>query len=301
MQPTVSIILPAFNRRAFLQEAVESVFAQTFQDWELVIADDGSDAETRSYLGALRDPRLRILCLEHCGNPSRVRNEGIRIAAGRYLAFLDSDDVWAARKLKVQLDALAANPGSRWSYTHCDRIEADGRPLRNDLLAAKKVHGGWIHAALIRLEAWVSMPSVVAERSLVDEIGGFDEAQAFEEQLDFCVRLALKSQVVAIQEPLCSIRAHDQHYSADRIAAIASWDRLYTKFGELVVEEELKAYCKRARARSAVRVAQMQLAENKRGEAAKTLWRSASFSWGDPGWWYGLVRSLPRFLLGGSA
>jgi len=113
--PGVSIILPTFNRTRFLTAAVESVMAQTYADWEMIIADDGSGEQTRDYLRALRDPRIRVLWLEHCGNPARVRNAGIEAAGGRYLAFLDSDDLWAPTKLQRQLAAMGLRPSSRWS------------------------------------------------------------------------------------------------------------------------------------------------------------------------------------------
>src|SRR5262245_25447599 len=127
--PAVSVILPTFNRPKYLRAAIESVFNQTFADWELIVADDGSGEETRSYLLGLAQTRVRTLWLPHTGNPSRVRNAAIKVAGGRYLAFLDSDDVWAPAKLTRQMAALEAHPDRLWSYTGCDRIDEDGRPL----------------------------------------------------------------------------------------------------------------------------------------------------------------------------
>ena len=91
--PLVSVIVPTFNRLLYLRPAVASVFAQTLVDWELIIADDGSDEHTRAYLSALQsEPRVSIIWLPHCGNPAAVRNRALRQARGEYLAFLDSDD-----------------------------------------------------------------------------------------------------------------------------------------------------------------------------------------------------------------
>src|SRR5579872_455926 len=95
----VSVIVPTFNRLRFLKPAIESVYAQTYADWDMTIADDGSDDETRVYLSSLRGLRTRVLQLDHTGNPSYVRNVAIGAATGHYLAFLDSDDVWAPTKL----------------------------------------------------------------------------------------------------------------------------------------------------------------------------------------------------------
>jgi glycosyltransferase involved in cell wall biosynthesis len=97
--PSLSIILPTFNRVRFLGPTIDSVVAQTHTDWEMIIADDGSGAETREYLQRISDPRVRILWLSHCGNPARVRNAAIETATGSHLAFLDSDDLWAPVEL----------------------------------------------------------------------------------------------------------------------------------------------------------------------------------------------------------
>src|SRR5215831_394736 len=86
----VSVVLPTFNRLQFLRAAVESVCAQTFTGWELLIADDGSGGETRGYLQSLAgDPRITVLYLAHSGRPSAARNAALRRARGEYVAFLD--------------------------------------------------------------------------------------------------------------------------------------------------------------------------------------------------------------------
>src|SRR5260221_147392 len=120
MPPLVSIIVPTFNRVKYLRVAVDSVFAQTFEDWELIIADDGSDADTMAYLRTLADvPRVKLLRLSHTGNPPAVRNAALREATAEYIAFLDSDDVWMPEKLEAQLMSLRSHPVRRWSYTGC--------------------------------------------------------------------------------------------------------------------------------------------------------------------------------------
>src|SRR5579872_4243497 len=87
----VSVILPAFNRLQFLRPAIDSILAQTFTDWELIIVDDGSEIETRQYLESFsRDPRVRLIWLQHSGKPAMVRNAGLQSAGGQFVAFMDS-------------------------------------------------------------------------------------------------------------------------------------------------------------------------------------------------------------------
>ncbi|HSY94564.1 MAG TPA: glycosyltransferase family 2 protein, partial [Steroidobacteraceae bacterium] len=103
MPPAVSIIVPTFNRLRLLRRSLASVFEQTFEDWELLIADDGSGPDARAYLEALDDPRVKVLWLSHSGKPAVARNAALRAAQGEYVAFLDSDDLWVPAKLQIQM------------------------------------------------------------------------------------------------------------------------------------------------------------------------------------------------------
>lgn len=296
--PEVSVILPAFNRASFLAASIDSVLSQTFPDWELIIADDGSDAETRNYLRGISHPAVRLIELPHCGNPGRVRNLALAAATGRHVAFQDSDDTWKPRKLETQLRALAAQPGARWSFTGCDRIDSDGAPLPGARPLAAATRDGRVFAQLLRLETFAAMPTVMAERNLVDALGGFDESLRYGEFHDLCLRLALESPAVIVDEPLSSVRAHQQHYSADRVAALASWMRLYEKYSRMAPDSGLRAQSSKMRARTAARLAakHVQLGEPRAALAA--LRDSLRFSWRYADWWADSVRILARSARG---
>jgi glycosyltransferase involved in cell wall biosynthesis len=292
--PNVSVILPTFNRTKYLKLAIESVFAQTYADWEMIIADDGSTEETKAYLRSIGVPQVRTIWLRHSGNPSRVRNAAIDAANGRYLAFLDSDDIWAPSKLEKQIGALRDRGKCRWSYTICDRIDENGHPLANERLGTTVPPEGWIFEPLLRLEVAISMPTVVADRDLVDEIGGFDEQQPFAEWHDLCLRLAMKSEVVALRESLCSVRAHTEHYSADRIAANISWMRLYEKMADLAPSPMLRSYCARMRTETSLNLARLQGDKGNYRVVLTTLRKAFLFSWRYPRWWWGALKRVAR-------
>lgn len=296
--PTVSVILPTYNRTRYLRLAIESVYAQTFADWELIIVDDGSLDDTRAYLRSITDPRVRTIWLQHSGNPSRVRNAGIKAAKGHWLAFLDSDDVWASTKLEKQTGALRDRPEGRWSYTACHRVDEDGQPLVNNRPTRHVVREGWIFESLLmNPDAAIAMPTVVAERDLVDEIGGFDEQLRFEEDHDLCLRLAMRSQVVAVAESLCSVRSHGEHYSADRIGAYASWVQLYGKMAELAPNARLRSRCRRMRATTSVVLAGLEGDKGDYRAVWTTLGRASVFSWRYPEWWFGAMKAVVRPLV----
>jgi glycosyltransferase involved in cell wall biosynthesis len=297
--PSVSVILPTYNRTKFLRLAVESVFAQTYQDWEIIIADDGSAEETIAYLDSIVASGVRILRLMHSGNPSKVRNSAIKLARGRYLAFLDSDDVWASSKLERQISALTDHPQSRWSYSLCNHIDANGRLIPKERRTQTVFSEGWIFEPLLKLQFSVAMPTLVVERDLFQEVGCFDEQQHFGEFHDLCLRLALKSEVVALREPLSAVRMHDQHYSADRVAAHRSWMRLYEKMAALAPDPRLRAYCAKMRAATSIVVARLQGAKGDFKGVSATLREALPFSRRYPTWWYGALRAIVRLTLPG--
>jgi glycosyltransferase involved in cell wall biosynthesis len=291
---SVSVILPSYNRTKFLEAALASALAQSRPALEIIVADDGSAAETRAFLrGATRDA-VRVIELPHSGNPSRVRNAAIAAASGDYLAFLDSDDLWKPDKLEMQAAALSAAAAARWSYTACDRIDEEGAPDPDPRRVPGRMQDGWIFEALLRNEVTIAMPTVMAERALVVALGGFDENLPFGEFHDLCLRLALESQAVSVATPLSSVRSHREHYSADRAAAFLSWTRLYEKYSRLAPEPALRHYSARMRAMTAARHA-AQLATTGHATAARAAMREAMpYSWSYPQWWWRALKTLAK-------
>lgn len=107
--PKFSVIIPTYNRAIVLKEAVRSVLDQTYEDFEIIVSDDGSADNTASMVKEFTDPRLKILTLGHCGVIGAVRNAAIRQANGQLLAFLDSDDIWFKQKLDSVNQAFEAD------------------------------------------------------------------------------------------------------------------------------------------------------------------------------------------------
>jgi glycosyltransferase involved in cell wall biosynthesis len=292
--PTVSVILPVYDRLRFLVPAVESVFAQTVSDWELIVADDGSAEPTRAWLASLRDPRVRVLLLAHSANPSRVRNSALGQARGRHVAFIDSDDLWATTHLERHLEAAHRHPDRRWSYSACGRIDAAGRHLHEQRRSERIPRDGWIFEQLLARRTVIAMPAVVATRELLAAVGGFDEELRFGEFHDLCLRLALRSPVTGIREPLCFVRAHDEHYSANRAAAFAGWMRLYEKHASRAQEANHRAICQRMRAVVALDLARLRRAASGRTAAVETLRSADVFSWRHVSLWGRAVFDLAR-------
>ena len=107
--PLVSVIMPAYNSRNTLADSIQSVVDQTFSDWELLIIDDCSKESMEDIADSFQDSRIRYVRLLSNRGVAKARNAGIAEARGRYIAFLDSDDLWLPKKLERQLDFMQTN------------------------------------------------------------------------------------------------------------------------------------------------------------------------------------------------
>ncbi len=287
-KPDISIIMPTFNRLQFLRPAVESVFAQTFTDWELIIGDDGSGAETRAYLQGLDDPRVRVLWLPHTGKPSVVSNIALREATGEFVAFLDSDDLWLPNKLEAQLESLRKRPERRWSYTKFAVVDGSGRSI----IAARSrdwpTPSGWILEKLLEEVTVIAQPSVVVSRQLLEQLGAFDEelVMCYDDELWF--RLAAHSEIDGLDQPLTLVRRHGHHSGGDVIA----WRdrrRVFEKALRTNRGTHLGPLLRKLRAQMSAGLVKSQASSGKRMSALATLFTSLPHSWAYPRCWLGAL------------
>jgi glycosyltransferase involved in cell wall biosynthesis len=290
----VSVVLPTFDRLRFLRPAIESIYAQTFTDWELIIADDGSGLETRQYLESLAgDPRVKVAWLPHTGRPSMVRNAGLLKAGGKYVAFLDSDDLWAPRKLERQLAALRARDNCRWSYTAFLRVDASGTPLPEEAHRPWVPHEGDIFDQVVTGRASIRTPSVLAARELLAQAGGFDEAMLSAEDYDLWLRLALHSEVAIVDEPLVYVRYHDENHTREWQSAFAGRDRSLSQRQQLV-DSGRRSLLREERMRNALVLAATHAQLGAQGRMLSALWQSLPYSWTYPRWWLGVLKTMLR-------
>ena len=293
-QPLVSIILPTFGRLKYLRPAVNSVYHQSLQEWELVVADDGSDEETRAYLRMLEDDRrVKLVWLAHTGIPAVVRNAALREARGEYIAFLDSDDLWAARKLERQVEALRARVDCRWSYTAFLQVDASGNPLPEEAERPWIPHEGDIFEQVVTGRAQIRTPTVLATRQLLSEAGGFDETLLSAEDYDLWLRLALHSEVAIVNEPLVYVRRHEESHTRDWQSAFVGRDRLLSRHQQLV-DSARGSLLREERVNNALKLAATHAQLGARGRVLRALWDSLPYSWTYPRWWLSGLRTVLR-------
>ena len=157
-EPEVSVITPAYNAARYIGEAMASVQAQTLTNWEMVVADDGSSDETAAIVAAAgrRDPRIRLVRRDRNAGSGPARNAALAVARGRFIAFLDSDDLWLPDKLEHQVGFMKTE-GCALSYTAYRRISSDGRQVgRLMTVPPRMTYRGLLHnTAIATLTAMV--------------------------------------------------------------------------------------------------------------------------------------------------
>ncbi len=207
--PKVSVVVPSYNRAEFITETIESILAQSFEDFELIFVDDGSTDNTEAIVARFveRDPRVKYF---KKANEERAvaRSFGIKQAQGDYVALVDSDDIWYPSKLDDQVDILSAMDEVVLVYASVDRIDMQGKAIAG---AARQYqgHSGFVYFELLNRNFIPSVTPMI-RRSVLNDVG----AQVTEfipyEDWDFWLRISRRGQFHHIREPLGAYRIHPQ-------------------------------------------------------------------------------------------
>lgn len=205
--PRVSVIIPAYNAAGYLPAAINSVIAQTYQDWEIIVVDDGSSDDTRSVMAAYKD-RLkdRINCIHQLNaGPSAARNSGIRNAQGEFIALLDADDLWLPSRLERSVKELDRDAGVGLVHARVARVNQQGFVI-DEPYANHKYLSGRISQHIYTRRAHILCCTVTFRKSAIDATNAFDETLPAAEDRDLWFRIAQKNKVAYIDEMLAQYR-----------------------------------------------------------------------------------------------
>ena len=206
--PRVSVVIPTYNRGWVVNDAVDSVLNQAFQQYELIVVDDGSTDDTKAILREYGD-RIRVIRQANRG-VSAARNRGIRAAKAPLIAFLDSDDVWLADKLSVQVAFFDNHPAAAVCQTEETWIR---NGVRVNPGKRHRKRSGMIFEPSLAL-CLVSPSAVMLRKDLFETIGLFDESLPACEDYDLWLRISITHPIYLIDQPLIVKRGgHDDQLS----------------------------------------------------------------------------------------
>jgi glycosyltransferase involved in cell wall biosynthesis len=220
----VSVAICVYNGRPFVERALESVLAQTHDNLEVIVLDDGSTDGTADAIEAHgRDPRLSIVRHPHRGL-GHARHAVTALATAPFVAFLDSDDEWLPGKLSRQLELMRAQPDAGLVFTDCQYIDAAGAPLG---FASRHFGHGTIDfrsgiRALLTRGCFIDISSVLARREAVFAAGGFNPRLDYVHDYDLWMRIARRYPIEYVPEPLTRRRWHDAQFTRGDHAAVLS-------------------------------------------------------------------------------
>ncbi|CAG1012662.1 partial Chondroitin synthase, partial [Anaerolineales bacterium] len=215
--PSVSIIIPTYNRANLIGETLHSVFAQTYQDFEIIVVDDGSTDNTAEVLRPLAETgRIKYIRQDNQG-ASAARNRGIREADGIYIAFLDSDDLFEPTKLELQVNYYRKHPElglvhsgfTKFNFANNDLGYRDTSWFSGNVYP--KILGYWT--------TLMAMDTVIVARNVFDSVGLFDSNLVHGEDLDMWRRIARKYPFGFVNRSLARIRVHEGNISRERLNA----------------------------------------------------------------------------------
>ncbi len=220
--PLVSVVVPTHNRPGMLAEALASVRAQTFADYETIVVSNGESAEMRARSRAVAVRAGASWFGLDDGNVSAARNFGIERAAGEWIAFLDDDDLWHAEKLERQVEA-ARRTGADMVASDFVRSFPDGREVPERL----RPRAGWTYAKALSHQKWGTFPSAaLIRKSTLQEVGGFDPALRMNEDNDLWRRISWRHAIHQTDDVLARYRTGHESVSRNRRQAVF-YDLIY--------------------------------------------------------------------------
>ncbi len=213
---TVSVIIPCYNAEVFIEQTIASVLNQTYADFQLVIVNDGSTDGTGQVVRQFNDPRIVYHAQTNVG-VADARNKGMALATGKYIAFLDADDLYFRDNLAEKVHFLSNNP--EIPVVHAQEVKfasVSGRSI--EVITGK---GGWVLTNLLEMSGTVihSPSSVVMTKELADRLRGFDSRLSTSADWEYWVRIALQAPIGFIRKPLTGYRVHDgqMHLNIDKM------------------------------------------------------------------------------------
>jgi len=241
--PKVSVVILTFNRAKLLSQAIRSVLDQTFQDFEIIVIDDCSTDATGQTVKNFSDKRIKYIRHEFNKGEGAGRNNGIGIATGEYIAFLDDDDEWLPEKLRLQVACLDQAP-VEVGAVHCGRLDIDPK-TRAVLGTRSNEERGDIYWQLLKGN-FLTVSTMMLRAKCFELVGGFDESIPFGLDYDMWIRVSQQFRFECINQQLVKYAIHERTLTNNLDLVIKgkeAWLRKYHQWVQQDSQEYSSQYC----------------------------------------------------------
>jgi len=229
-KPTVSVVLPTYNRAHLVGGAIQSVLDQTYRDFEIIVVDDGSSDNTEEVIKSFSDPRIRYVRHQENRGGSAARNTGIKLAKGEFIAFQDSDDEWLSEKLDKQIKTIKNLNFIEWGGIYCGFYLV----LNKRCVEKKATMVGNLKRELLNEELDIGASSTLLfPIEVITEIGLFDETFDRHQDWEYLIRFFRRYKLFAVEEPLVKVYGHNMP-SAEKAVKIK--EKYLSKFKDDIYE-----------------------------------------------------------------
>ncbi|MHC5936039.1 glycosyltransferase [Nostoc sp.] len=190
----ISVVIPAYNSEKTIKETIESVLNQSFTDFELIIINDGSQDSTLDVVTQIQDSRIKVFSYSNAGG-NVSRNRGLDLAVGKFVSFLDADDIWTPDKLQTQLKALQENVAAKVAYSWTNYIDENSKIV---LSGTYFIANGDVYEKLLVTNFLANGSNPLICREALIELDGFDESLGAAQDWDMWLRLASKFDFICV-------------------------------------------------------------------------------------------------------
>lgn len=247
--PRISVVIPSYNHEQYIAQAIQSVLDQTYQDFEIVITDDGSQDGTVDVIRSFTDPRIRLYSFERNRGACPAMNNNLREAKGEFIAVLNSDDLFIPDKLEKQVDYLDKHPEIGAVFGLPILIDEAGNEYADKSHLYKivfkqpnRTRFEWLHHFFFQSNAFCH-PTVLIRKLCYEKVGYFDERLAQLPDLDFWIRLCMEYEVYIMPETLIKFRMHSTEANASgnrsdaNIRALVEYSNILKNYLNIKTEE----------------------------------------------------------------
>ena len=311
-QLLISVIMPAYNCKAYIGEAIESVLAQTYRNFEIIVVD-GSDDDTKSVLAPYLD-KIAYLYQEPQG-VATARNLGLQKAQGKLIAFFDADDVWLPEKLSIQVEAFLQHPEAGIIFSDNLNFDESGvlrssacKPMIEGWFEKQRIPDtdlayGWLYQELL-VGNCIGTCSILVRREVLNEVGIFDEAFRICEDYDLWMRIARRHPALYVDRVLSKYRVRPDGLSGSLEERQSRWNYYGIQVREKHLRQnwvphELQSLAKEVLSERYWDLGWHAFHRNRLKEARRLFLRSVRYRpWRMQGWLYAGVCLLPLRMLG---